>query len=65
MEPDALAAHWQQLKARLDRLQTSQEALPALEAHVRETAAQAEQAAEALSEVRARCGIELAAEVTP
>ena len=64
VEPDALAAHWQQLKARLDRLQTSQEALPALEAHVRETAAQAEQAAEALSEVRARCGIELAAEVT-
>ncbi|MDP5340064.1 MAG: DNA repair protein RecN [Litorivicinaceae bacterium] len=64
VEPDALAAHWQQLKARLDRLQTSQEALPALEAHVRETAAQAERAAEALSEVRARCGIELAAEVT-
>ena len=64
VEPDALAAHWKQLKARLDRVQTSQEALPALEAHVRETAAQAEQAAEALSEVRARCGIELAAEVT-
>lgn len=64
VEPDALAAHWQQLKARLDRLQTSQEALPALEAQVRETAAEAEQAAEALSEVRARCGIELATEVT-